>query len=54
MLTQHTANYQKFHQLVDQYAQLIVEQTRAGRTAGLKKKSSPPRSSWPKTKKSSN
>lgn len=54
ILTQHTANYQKFQALVSQYAQLIIEQTRAERTTGLKKKTSAPRSSWPRTRKSSN
>jgi len=52
-LSEHTANYQKFQELVGQYAQLIIEQTRAERSAGLKKKTSRPRSSWPKTRKSS-
>jgi Family of unknown function (DUF6788) len=37
-LAQHTANYQKFQNLVDQYAQLIIERTRAERAAGFKKK----------------
>ena len=54
VLSQHTANYLKFQELVGQYAQIIIEQTRAERTAGLKKKTSRPRSSWPKTRKSSN
>ena len=55
LVAQHTANYQAFQALVSQYAQLIIEQTRAARTAGLKKKTaSRPRSSWPKTKKSNN
>jgi len=53
VLTRHTANYQRFQELVSQYAQLIIEQTRAERTGGLKKKTSRPRSSWPKTRKSS-
>jgi hypothetical protein len=53
LVAQHTGNYQKFQALVTQYAQLIIEQTRADRTAGLKKTTSRPRSSWPKTKKSS-
>jgi hypothetical protein len=53
-VAQNSANYQTFQALVSQYAQLIIEQTRAQRTAGLKKKTSRPRSSWPKTKKSSN
>lgn len=34
---QHTANYQEFQALVDQYAQLIIAETRAGRTAEVKK-----------------
>ena len=50
----HTANYQKFQTLVAQYAQTVVQQTRAERAASSKKKNRPrPRSSWPKTKKSS-
>jgi len=53
ILTQHTANYQKFQALVSQYAQLIIEQTRAERITGLKKKTSAPRSSWHRTRKSS-
>ena len=54
VVAHHTANYQTFQGLVDQYAQLIVEQTRAERTAGLKKRTSPRKSSWPRTRKSSN
>jgi hypothetical protein len=50
----HTANYQKFQALVDQYAQLIIVQTRAERMADTKKKRSRSPSSWPKNKKSSN
>ncbi len=53
-VAQHTANYQTFQDLVGQYAQLIIEQTRAERAAGFKKKTSPPKSSWPKSRKSSN
>jgi hypothetical protein len=53
VVAQHTANYQAFQELVSQYAQLIIQQTRAERTAGVKKKTSRPRSSWPKTKRSS-
>ena len=45
VLTEHTANYQKFQNLVDQYAQLIVEQTRAERATGFKKKTPVPKSS---------
>jgi hypothetical protein len=54
VLTQHTANYQKFQALVGQYAQVIIKQTRAERIAGLKKKTSRPTSAWPKTRKSNN
>lgn len=38
VLAQHTANYQKFQSLVDQYARLVVERTRAERATGFKKK----------------
>ncbi len=54
LVAEHTANYQTFQGLVSQYAQLIVERTRAERAAGFKKKTSPPKSSWPKKRKSSN
>jgi hypothetical protein len=54
LVAQHTANYQKFQDLVSQYAQLMIQQTRAERAAGFKKKISPRRSFWPKTRKSSN
>lgn len=54
LVAQHTANYQSFQTLVSQYAQIIIEQTRTERTAGLKKRTSRPRSSWLRTKKSSN
>ena len=54
LVAQHTTNYRTFQGLVDQYAQLIVEQTRAERTTGLKKRTSPRKSSWPRTRKSSN
>jgi hypothetical protein len=53
LVAQNTANYERFQALVDQYAQVLIEQTRAERTTGLKKSISPPRSSWPKTRKSS-
>lgn len=52
LVTEHTANYQQFQALVDQYAQLIVDRTRAERTAGAKKKTPRRSSSWPKTRKS--
>ena len=44
MVREHTANYGQFQALVDQYAQLIVDRTRAQRAAGAKKKT-PRRSS---------
>ncbi len=52
-VAEHTANHERFQALVTQYAQLIIEQTRADRAAGFKKKTLPLRSSWPRTKKSS-
>jgi hypothetical protein len=53
VVAEHTANYQQFHKLVDQYANLIIEQTRAERREGFKKKTSPAKSSLPRTRKSS-
>ena len=53
MVAEHTANYGHFHALVDQYAQLLVERTRAERAAGVKKKTPRRSSSSPRTKKSS-
>ena len=47
------ANYQRFQELIKHYVQLKVEETRAQRQAGSKKKTPRPTSSWPKTKKSS-
>lgn len=54
MVTTHTANHERFQNLVAEYVTLVAEQTRAEREAGFKKKTSPRRSSWPKTRKSSN
>jgi|SRR6267142_2730065 len=54
LVAEHTASYQQFQLLVGRYAQLIIEQTRAERTDGSKKKSSRRRFSGPKTRKSSN
>jgi len=54
LVAQHTANYQRFEALVTQYAQVIIQRTRAERAAGSKKKTSPPKYSWLKTRKSSN
>lgn len=51
--------YHKYQQLTEQYAQQIVEQTRAQLNIGVKKKSSPsppnprPKSASPKSRKSS-
>ena len=45
--------YQEFQRLTEQYAQLIIERTRAERAAGAKKKTPHPNSSWPKSKRSS-
>jgi uncharacterized protein DUF6788 len=45
--------YHHFQELVQQYAQLMVEKTRAEREAGSKKKTRRQNSSWPKTRKSS-
>jgi hypothetical protein len=52
LVAEHTANYQQFQFLVGQYAQLIIEQTRAERAGDSKKKTLPPRSPGPKTRKS--
>jgi len=49
---QAIAGYQKFVALSEQYVQLMVGETRAERAAGVKKKHLPPKSSWPKTRKS--
>lgn len=54
LVAAHTANHQRFQALAAEYVALVAEQTRAEREAGFKKKTSPRRSSWPKTRKSSN
>lgn len=46
--------YKHFQALTQQYAQEVITQTRAAIAAGTKKKPSPRRSSWPKSKKSNN
>jgi hypothetical protein len=51
-VAEHTANYRHFQGLVDEYAALVVAQTRAERIAGAKKKTRPPQSSSRKTRKS--
>lgn len=53
LVAQHTANYQQFQALVDQYARRIIQQTRTERAAGVKKKTPRPKSSWPKSRNSS-
>jgi len=50
----HTANHERFQGLVTEYVALVAERTRAEREAGFKKKISLRKSSWPKTRKSSN
>lgn len=45
--------YQRFQQLTEQYAQQVIEKTRAELAASKKKKLSRPNSSLPKTRKSS-
>ena len=51
--------YHKYQQLTEQYAQQIIEQTRAQLKIGVKKKPQPNqersrhKSAWPKTRKSS-
>jgi hypothetical protein len=52
-VAEHTANYQQFQLLVGQYAQLIIDQTRAERTGSFKKKTLHPKFSGRRTKKSS-
>jgi hypothetical protein len=52
MVTEHTASYQQFQALVAQYAQFIVDRTRAERAAGAKKKTPRQNFSWPRTRKS--
>jgi hypothetical protein len=51
-LQEAIAGYQQFEQLTDQYAQLMIETSRAERAAGAKKKTPPPSSSWPRSRKS--
>jgi hypothetical protein len=47
------AGYTHFQQLTQQYANLVIAETRQA-IADSKKKKSPRRSSWPRNKKSSN
>lgn len=48
----HTANYQQFQALVEQYVTLVATRTRHERETDFKKKTPPPTSSSPKIKKS--
>ena len=45
--------YHQVQEKMAQYVQVMVDKTRAERAAGSKKKTPPPKSSWPKTRKSS-
>ena len=45
-------SYHRVQELMAQYVQLMVEQTRAERVAGAKKKTQRHNSSWPKSRKS--
>jgi uncharacterized protein DUF6788 len=53
VVAEHTANYRRFQGLVEQYAALVVAQTRAEREAGAKKKSPRPKSSGRRAGRSS-
>lgn len=50
----NTANYRKFQELAAEYAQQIIERTRAERLAGIKKKTRTCSSCKPRMKKSVN
>ena len=50
---QAIAGYKQFQTLCEQYAQVVVSQTRTAIAAGSKKKIPPTKSSWPRTRKSS-
>jgi len=45
------AGYAQYRQLTEEYAQLVIIETRQN-IASKKKRQSHPRSSWPKTKRS--
>jgi carbamate kinase len=51
-MQQAIAGYEQFQNLTNQYAQMIIQRTRAELAAGSKKKTPRPKSSWPKTKRS--
>lgn len=50
----HTANFQQFHALVDQYVELVATQSRALREDQTQKKTKPPQSHSRKIRKSDN
>ena len=52
LVATHTANHGRFQALACEYIALVSERTRAEREAGSKKKTSPPKSSWHRTRKS--
>jgi len=52
-VAENTLNYRKFKALVGQYAEQIVDQTRAERASDFKKKTEPKLSAWHRKKKSS-
>jgi hypothetical protein len=52
-IKQAIEGYHRFQELARQYAQLMVEKTRAEREADSKKKTRRQNCSWPKTRKSS-
>ena len=52
VVAERTANYQRFQELVNEYASLVISRTRAEREAGFKKKTPCLKSSSPKTRKS--
>lgn len=51
-LQQAIAGYAQFQSLLEQYLQLVEQQSRAARVAGVKKKTRRPPSSWRKTRNS--
>ena len=53
LLREALAGQAKFQELIDQYAQLVIAETREQLTSILKKKTVRRKSSWPKTRKSS-
>jgi hypothetical protein len=50
---QALAGYKEFQAITAQYAQEVISQTRAAIAAGSKKKPSPQKSFWPKSRRSS-